>query len=36
MSVRVSAGVAHRIAGASGSKATVFIWSVGVQVPLGW
>ena len=36
MSVRLSAGVAHRVAGASGSKATIFTWNVGVQIPLGW
>ena len=36
MSVRLSAGVARRTAGASGPKATIFTWSVGVQIPLGW
>jgi hypothetical protein len=36
MSVRLSAGVAHRAAGASGDKATIFTWSVGAQIPLGW
>jgi hypothetical protein len=36
MSVRLSAGAAHRIAGKSGPKATIFTWSVGVQIPLGW
>ena len=36
MSVRLSAGVAHRAAGMPGPKATVFTWSVGVQIPLGW
>ena len=35
MSVRLSAGVAHRT-GPPGSKATIFTWSVGVQFPLGW
>ena len=36
MSVRLSAGAAHRTAGPSGPKATIFTWSVGVQVPVGW
>ena len=36
MSVRLSAGVAHRVAGDSGSRATVFTWSAGVQIPVGW
>ncbi len=36
MSVRLSAGVAHRVAGHAGQKATIFTWNVGVQVPLGW
>jgi hypothetical protein len=36
MSVRLSAGVAHRAAGGSGPKATVFTWSVGAQIPIGW
>jgi hypothetical protein len=36
MSVRLSAGVAHRAAGPTGSKAMVFTWSVGVQIPVGW
>ena len=36
MSVRLSAGVAHRVAGTSGPKATIFTWSVGAQIPLGW
>jgi hypothetical protein len=36
MSVRVSAGVARRAAGPPGSKPTIFTWSVGVQIPLGW
>jgi hypothetical protein len=36
MSVRLSAGVAHRTAGPPGLKATIFTWSVGVQIPLGW
>jgi hypothetical protein len=36
MSVRLSAGVAHRAAGPPGPKATIFTWSVGVQLPLGW
>jgi hypothetical protein len=34
--VRVTAGIERRISGASGPKATIFTWSVGVQVPLGW
>lgn len=36
MSVRLSAGVARRAAGTPGPKATIFTWSVGVQIPLGW
>ena len=36
MSVRLSAGVAHRTAGARGTKGTIFTWSVGAQIPLGW
>ena len=36
MSVRLSAGVAHRADGPPGPKATIFTWSVGVQLPLGW
>ena len=36
MSVRLSAGVAQRAAGPSESRATIFTWSVGVQVPVGW
>lgn len=36
MSVRVSAGLARRTAGVPGPKATIFIWSVGAQMPLGW
>jgi hypothetical protein len=36
MSVRLSAGVAHRTAGAPGASATIFTWSVGAQIPLGW
>jgi hypothetical protein len=36
MSVRLSAGVAHRTAGAPGPHGTIFTWSVGVQIPLGW
>ena len=36
MSVRLSAGVAHRTAGTPSPKATIFTWSVGVQIPLGW
>lgn len=36
MDVRLSAGVAHRTAGAPGPNATIFTWSVGVQIPLGW
>ena len=36
MSVRLSAGVAHRTAGAAGAKATIFTWSVGAQIPLAW
>lgn len=36
MSVRLSAGAAHRTAGVAGPKATIFTWSVGVQIPLGW
>jgi hypothetical protein len=36
MSVRLSAGVAHRVSGSSGSKSTVFTWSAGVQIPVGW
>lgn len=34
--MKVSAGVAHRVAGLSGQKAMIFTWSVGVQVPIGW
>jgi len=29
-------GTAHRTAGPPGPKATIFTWSVGVQLPLGW
>jgi len=36
MSVRLSAGAAHRTSGPSGPNATIFTWSVGVQIPLGW
>jgi hypothetical protein len=36
MSVRLSAGVAHRATGPPGSNATIFTWSAGVQIPLGW
>ena len=36
MSVRLSAGAARRTAGVPGPKATIFTWSVGVQIPLGW
>jgi len=36
MSVRLAAGAAHRTAGPPGPKATIFTWSVGVQIPLGW
>jgi hypothetical protein len=36
MSVRLSAGVAHRTAGAPEASATIFTWSVGAQIPLGW
>jgi hypothetical protein len=36
MSVRLSAGVAHRVAGPPGPKATIFTWRAGVQLPLGW
>jgi hypothetical protein len=36
MSVRLSVGVAHRTAGTRGPKVTIFTWSVGVQIPLGW
>jgi predicted S18 family serine protease len=36
MSVRVAAGVAHRVSGTDGSKATIFTWSIGVQLPLTW
>jgi hypothetical protein len=36
MDVRLSAGVAHRTAGTPGPNATIFTWSVGVQIPLGW
>jgi len=36
MSVRLSAGVARRTAGDPAPKATIFTWSVGVQLPLGW
>jgi hypothetical protein len=32
--VRVSAGLAHRVAGPAGPKATIFTWSVGAQT--GW
>jgi hypothetical protein len=31
--VRVSAGVAHRIAGAAGPDATIFTWGAGLQIP---
>lgn len=33
LAVRVSAGVAHRVAGPEGPKATIFTWSVGMQAP---
>jgi len=36
MSVRLAAGAAHRTAGPPGPKSTIFTWSVGVQLPLGW
>jgi hypothetical protein len=36
MSVRLSAGAAHRTSGTNSGKATIFTWSVGVQIPLGW
>jgi len=36
MSVRLSAGVARRTAGGPGPKATIFTWSAGMQLPLGW
>ena len=36
MSVRVGAGIAHRVSGTDGPKATIFTWSIGVQLPLGW
>jgi hypothetical protein len=32
--LRVSAGVAQRVAGPAGPKATIFTWQVGAQVPL--
>jgi hypothetical protein len=35
MSVRLNAGVAHRVSGA-GTKDTIFTWGVGVQIPIGW
>jgi hypothetical protein len=34
--VRFSAGVAQRVAGPAGPKGTIFTWSVGLQIPLGW
>jgi hypothetical protein len=34
LTVRVSAGIAQRVAGAEGPRATIFTWSVGVQT--GW
>ncbi len=36
MSVRLHAGVSHGIAGPTQSKATIFTWGIGVQIPLGW
>jgi hypothetical protein len=36
MSVRLSAGAAHRTAGTHGPKGTIFTVGVGVQIPLGW
>ena len=35
MSVRLNAGVAHRVNG-TGTKDTIFTWGVGVQIPIGW
>jgi len=35
MSVRLNAGVAHRVSGI-GTKDTIFTWGVGVQIPIGW
>lgn len=34
--VRVSAGVARRVAGASGRNATIFVWGAGLQFPFVW
>lgn len=34
--VRLSAGVAHRIAGAPGPHATIFTWGAGLQFPFAW
>jgi hypothetical protein len=34
--VRLSLGVAQRIAGPSGEDRTILTWTVGVHVPLGW
>ena len=34
--VRLAAGVARRVAGLSRSTGTMFTWSVGLQIPLGW
>jgi hypothetical protein len=36
MSVRLSIGAAHRTSGPTSGKATIFTWSVGMQIPLGW
>ena len=36
MSVRLSAGASHRTSGTSSGKATIFTWSAGVQIPIGW
>ena len=34
--VRVSAGYARRLGGASGSDRHALTWSIGVQLPFGW
>jgi hypothetical protein len=33
---RMTAGVEHRVSGPSGPHATIFTWTLGVQVPIGW
>jgi hypothetical protein len=36
LSVRLTFGLAHRVAGPSGPGATIFTWSAGIQLPLKW